>query len=60
MVKLITQTTQHEQTNYNWGVKLDDSLRKPVARLALEKEKEIREIVSDAVRSYLNLPKGEN
>lgn len=57
---MLDKITQSEEPTYSWDVKIDESLRKPVAIIALEKGKEIRQIVSDAVRTYLTQTKGEN
>jgi hypothetical protein len=42
-----------QEPTYCWNVKIDESLHKPVAIIALDRRKEIRQIVSDAVRTYI-------
>jgi predicted transcriptional regulator len=38
---------------YSWSVKLDKNLKQPIREIAFNSGQEIRKIVSDAVRTFL-------
>ncbi len=44
---------QETNPTFRWDVRIQDSLRKPITKLAIDSDKEIRQIVSEAVRDYL-------
>jgi predicted transcriptional regulator len=48
-----------EPPSYNYSIKLEDSLREPVRRLAFNTNKQIREVVSEATRAYLEKQKNK-
>jgi hypothetical protein len=49
----MNQTQEINTLTYSWDVKILDSLRKPVTLLAVQSEREIRDIVTQAVAEYL-------
>ncbi len=49
----MTQPNQPQEPIYSWDVKLADSLRKPVTIIALETNKKIQQIVTEAVIEYI-------
>jgi hypothetical protein len=53
----IKMMSNQETPTYRWDVRIEDSLRVPVTMLAINKGREIRQVVSDAVRDYLKKQK---
>lgn len=49
----MNQPNQIQETAFTWDVKIADTLRLPVTIIAIEKGKEIRQVVTEVVTEYI-------
>jgi predicted transcriptional regulator len=50
-------SNQEIAPTYKWDVRIDDSLKRNVKKMALDENREIRQIVSQAVKEFLEKQK---